>query len=271
MSPHQDVIWQSIRQEVARVVEAEPALAGMLHNAVLSHKTLADALGYLLARKLADAVLDSNALQERFSEALSADASIIAATRADLEAVVTRDPACESYHVPLIYYKGFHVLQAHRVAHWLWNQGRRSLARYLQSRMSELWAVDIHPAARIGKAVLFDHATSIVVGETAVIEDEVSLLHEVTLGGTGKQSGDRHPKVRRGVLIGAGAKILGNVEIGEGAKIGAGSVVLTDVPPHSTAVGVPAKIVGHPTSPEPSLDMDHGLSPEEYAQRSPGG
>ena len=176
--------------------------------------------------------------------------------RADLSAVFDRDPACNSYLEPFLYFKGFQALQAYRVAHWLWSNGRRALALYVQSRTSEVYGVDIHPAARIGRGILIDHATSVVVGETAVIEDEVSLLHGVTLGGTGKETGDRHPKVRRGALIGANATILGNIEIGQCSRVGAGSVVLRDVPPNTTVAGVPAKVVGEAGCERPALAMD---------------
>ena len=181
------------------------------------------------------------------------------ALRRDLSAVQERDPAARSMIVPFLYFKGFHALQAHRAAHWFWLQGRTALALYLQSQVSEVFNVDIHPAARIGKGILMDHGTGVVIGETAVIGDDVSLLHEVTLGGTGKESGDRHPKVGRGVMIGAGAKILGNITIGEGSKIAAGSVVLSDVPAHSTVAGIPAKVVGRPKTTTPSLLMDQAV------------
>jgi serine O-acetyltransferase len=196
-------------------------------------------------------------LRDVMQQAMQHDPGIAQAICADIQAVQERDPAVKCCLVPLLFLKGVHALSAWRVAAWLWKQGRELVAVYLQNRISEVFAVDIHPAARIGRGILMDHATSIVIGETAVIEDDVSLLHEVTLGGTGKATGDRHPKVRRGVLIGAGAKILGNVEIGEGAKVGAGSVVLRDVPPHCTVAGVPAVIVGKPVSSAPALDMDH--------------
>ena len=182
-----------------------------------------------------------------------------ASVRADIQAVVARDPACRGFSVPLLYFKGFHSIQAYRVAHHYWVRDRKALALYLQSRISEVFAVDIHPGARIGKGILFDHATSIVIGETTVIDDDFSMLHEVTLGGTGKAGGDRHPKIGRGVLIGAGAKVLGNVTIGEGAKVGAGSVVLDDVPPHCTVAGVPAKPVGYPAHALPALEMDQAI------------
>ena len=184
---------------------------------------------------------------------------IIAAALCDLQAVIQRDPASRGYSTPLLYFKGFHSIQAYRVAHFYWTTGRNSLALFLQSRISEVFAVDIHPGARLGKGLLFDHATSVVIGETAVIEDDFSMLHEVTLGGTGKIGGDRHPKIRRGVMIGAGAKVLGNIVVGEGAKIGAGSVVLKDVPPHTTVAGVPAKPVSMPEATFPALEMDQTL------------
>ena len=168
---------------------------------------------------------------------------IVAATAADLLAIRDRDPSCEDLLTPFLFFKGFQALQAHRVSHWLWMGGRIHLARHMQSRISEVFAADFHPAATVGRGIMIDHGTSLVIGETAVVEDDVSMLQEVTLGGTGKAGGDRHPKVGRGVLIGAGAKILGNIRIGEGAKVGAGSIVLDDVAPFTTVVGVPAKPV----------------------------
>ncbi len=259
----EDAVWTTICEEVEAEIRNEPTLAEFLQANILRHESLEAALACLLARKLGNAVVSADALAERFAEAMSKDSGIAEAARADIEAVCSRDPAVNARHIPLLYLKGFHSLQAYRIGHWLWEHGHQGLARYLQSRVSEVFGVDIHPGARIGRGILIDHATSVVIGETAVVEDEVSMLHEVTLGGTGKQAGDRHPKVRRGVLIGAGTKILGNIEIGEGAKIGAGSLVLTDVPPHTTAVGVPAQIVGHPPSKEPALEMNQRLGLSE--------
>ncbi len=254
-----DTIWHCIRVEAAEDASREPVLASFLHAVVLNHRRLEDALSFILASKLGSANVSALTLHDLIDEAFAAEPALGVAMRADLEAVVTRDPACRGYSVPLLYFKGFHAIQAYRVAHHCWTTERRALALYLQSRSSEVFAVDIHPGARIGKGILFDHATSIVIGETTVIEDDFSMLHEVTLGGTGKAGGDRHPKIGRGVLIGAGAKVLGNVHIGEGAKIGAGSVVLTDVPPHTTVAGVPAKPVGYPAHALPALEMDPGL------------
>jgi serine O-acetyltransferase len=254
-----DAIWEEIRAEVRQEVGREPILASFLHATILNHATLEDALSFHLAGKLASPVVSAMAIREVFAEALAKDPSIGRAVRADLRAVRERDPACSGLSVPLLYFKGFHAIQSHRVAHWLWGKGRRSLALFLQNRMSEVFDVDIHPAARFGRGIFLDHGTGLVVGETAVVGDDVSMLQQVTLGGTGKQGGDRHPKVRAGVLISAGAKILGNIEIGEGAKVGAGSVVLADVPPHTTAVGVPARIVGRPRAELPALDMDQAL------------
>jgi serine O-acetyltransferase len=254
-----DPLWQTIREEVATDVEREPVLASFLHATVLNHKSLEDALAFLLAGKLECSVLPAMLVRELIADAVEADGTIGQSIRADIRATRDRDPAAKRFSEPFLYFKGFHALQAHRVAHWLWHQGREALALFLQSRTSEVFAVDIHPAARVGNGILIDHATGVVVGETAVIEDNVSILHEVTLGGTGKAQGDRHPKVRHGVLIGAGAKILGNVEVGRGAKVGAGSVVLEDVPPHCTVAGVPAEIIGRPNVDEPALEMDHRL------------
>ncbi len=254
-----DPLWRSIREEVQEEAAREPLLASFLYASVINHKSLEDALAFLLAGKIESSVLPSMLIRELIIDAMASDPGIGKAVRADLQAVRDRDPAAHHFSRPFLFFKGFHALQTHRVAHWLWRNRREALALYLQSRSSEVFGVDIHPAAHIGNGIMIDHATGVVVGETAVIEDNVSLLHGVTLGGTGKESGDRHPKVRKGVLIGAGAEILGNVEIGAGAKIGAGSVVLADVPPHVTVAGVPAVIVGAVDSDMPSLSMNHRL------------
>lgn len=259
-NPDSDRIWETIRTEAECEVEREPMLASFLHAIVLKHHRLEDALSFLLADKLASTTLPSMLVREVIEEALDDAADIRDAVRADIEAVCDRDPASCSFYAPLLYSKGLHALESFRIAHWLWRRDRQPLALYMQNRISEVFGVDIHPAARLGRGILIDHGTSVVIGETAVVEDNVSMLHEVTLGGTGKETGDRHPKVRQGVLIGTGAKILGNVEIGAGAKIGAGSVVLDDVPPHCTAAGVPAKIVGKVDVDEPALVMNHRLT-----------
>ncbi len=252
-------VWQSIRETARLQVRSEPMLASYLHATVLNHDSLCDAVSFHLAGKLKSQTLSGMQVREMMETAMKSDPGIRKAIEADILAARDRDPAVNCCLVPLLYLKGIHALSAYRTAHWLWNDGRTLLAVHLQNRISEVFGVDIHPAARIGKGILMDHATSVVIGETAVVGDNVSMLHEVTLGGTGKTGGDRHPKVRTGVLIGAGAKILGNVEVGEGAKIGAGSVVLTDVPPHSTFAGVPAQAVGRPETDQPSLYMNHGI------------
>jgi serine O-acetyltransferase len=251
----EDGFWDQIQSEARQEADREPILASFMFAVVLGHKKLEDGLGVLLANKLHTPELPAILLRDLIDEAF-VDISIRASIRADLLAARTRDPAARGYAQPFLYYKGFHALQAYRVANWLWNRERFGLAAHLQNRISEAFGVDVHPAARIGSGVLIDHGTSVVIGETAVVEDNVSLLHEVTLGGTGKESGDRHPKVRRGVLIGAGAKILGNIEVGAGAKVAACSVVLRDVPPHTTVAGIPARVVGRCTVAEPALEMD---------------
>src|SRR3954464_2781395 len=251
-----DEFWDQIQLECRHEAEREPMLASYLFTMVLRHEKLEDGLGVLLASKLQSPELSAVLLRDVIDEALAADAHIRASIRADLLAARTRDPAARGYAQPFLYYKGFHALQAYRVAHWLWKQGRHGLAAHLQNRISEAFAVDIHPAARIGAGILIDHGTSVVIGETAVVEDNVSMLHEVTLGGTGKESGFRYEKVRRGVVIGAGAKILGNIEIGTGAKVAACSVVLRNVPPHTTVAGIPARVVAKCTVAEPALEMD---------------
>jgi serine O-acetyltransferase len=258
-TPAEDILWHRIHAEATRDAQSEPLLASFLYSVILNHERFEDALSFILASKLGSTTLTAVSLRDLIQVAYAGDPSICVAARADIEAVVARDPACLGYSVPLLYFKGYHSIQAYRVAHYYWISNRKPLALYLQSRISEVFAVDIHPGARLGKGLLFDHATSIVIGETCVIDDDFSMLHEVTLGGTGKAGGDRHPKIRRGVMIGAGAKVLGNVVIGEGAKIGAGSVVLSDVPPHCTVVGVPAKPVGIPSSSLPALDMNQEI------------
>jgi len=254
-----DSVWSGLIEEVARMAGCETMLASYLHAAVLNHRSLENALSYLLAGKLESPYLSAMSLREVIDAAFAAAADIREAIRRDLVAVAERDPAARGVAEPFLHYKGFHALEAYRVSHWLWAQGRQPLALYCQNRIAEVFSVDIHPAARVGKGVFIDHGTGVVIGETAVVGDDVSMLHEVTLGGTGKASGDRHPKVGNGVLIGAGAKILGNVSIGCGAKVGAGSVVLNDVPPHTTVAGVPAKVVGRPATDEPALAMDQKI------------
>jgi serine O-acetyltransferase len=251
-----DEIWNRIRTEADADVHAEPALASFLHTNVLSHDSIEASLSFILAAKLGSETITSLTLRELIRQAFDSDPNITAATREDLRAVLSRDPATRGYSQPLLYFKGFHALQSYRAAHYYWTHDRQSLALYLQSRISEVFAVDIHPGARIGKGIMFDHATSVVIGETAVIEDDFSMLHEVTLGGTGKVGGDRHPKIGRGVMIGAGAKVLGNITVGEGAKIGAGSVVLEDVAAFTTVAGVPARPVSYPIHGLPAMDLD---------------
>lgn len=251
-----DPIWHGLRSDAEQTAREEPALASFLHATVLAHDTLEHALAYHLSQKLGSESITGLSLRQTIDQAIQGDPEIGQQVRADLSAVFERDPACNSYLEPFLYFKGFQALQAHRVAHWLWSNGRQAMALYLQSRTSEVYGVDIHPAARIGRGIMIDHATGVVVGSTAVIEDEVSLLQGVTLGGTGKETGDRHPKVRRGALIGANATILGNIVIGQCSRVGAGSVVLRDVPPNSTVAGVPAKVVGEAGCERPALAMD---------------
>jgi serine O-acetyltransferase len=255
-----DLIWQQIVEETTITSQSEPVLASFLHATILNHNSLESALSFHLAHKLDSPTASALLVREVIEQALEADPSIGKAVRCDLRAVVDRDSACCSYSIPFLYFKGFHALQTHRVAHWLWQQNRRALALFFQNSISSEFSVDIHPAAKIGHGILIDHATGVVIGETAEVGNNVSIMQSVTLGGTGKEEGDRHPKVGDGVLISAGAKILGNIKIGCGAKVGAGSVVLQEVPPHTTVAGVPAKVVGHPKCKQPALDMNHGIN-----------
>lgn len=256
---YDDPIWATIRAEARLEADREPLLSSFLYASILAHSCLERSLGFVLANRLKDATLLATQLLDIFDEVLMQD-PIRVAVRADVQAVKDRDPSCKSYSSALLYLKGFHALQSYRVAHALWNRGQHVLALALQSRISEVLAVDIHPAARIGKGVLLDHGTGVVIGETAVVGNRVSMLHGVTLGGTGKACGDRHPKVQEGVLIGASATILGNITIGRGAMVAAGSLVLKDVPPHSMVAGAPAKVVGMLEEPIPALTMKHDVT-----------
>jgi serine O-acetyltransferase len=251
-----DPVWSALREQAEEWTIREPALASFVHATILAHDRLEDALSYHLARKLGCEELSPMMMREILDEALESDAMIGEAVRADLSAVFERDPACNSHVEAFLFYKGFHALESYRIAHWLWRTGRKPMALFLQSRISQLFAVDIHPAAALGRGIMIDHATGVVIGETAVVEDDVSMLHGVTLGGTGKETGDRHPKIRRGVLLSMGAKVLGNIEIGEYSRVGAGSVVLKPVPAGCTAVGVPAKLTNCAGSKNPSQDMN---------------
>lgn len=254
-----DPIWQQLRTEAEAVVANEPALAGLIYTYILNHARLEDAVAHRISDRLDGNALDGGVIYDAFSDMLSAWRDYPVALRADLVAVYDRDPACTRFIEPVLYFKGFHAIETHRLANWLYKSGRQDLALYLQSRASEVFQVDINPAVPMGKGIFIDHATGVVVGATAVIEDDVSILQNVTLGGTGKETGDRHPKIRRGVLIGAGAEILGNIEIGHCSRVAAGSVVLKPVPPNATVAGVPAKVVGQAGCAEPSRSMDQML------------
>ena len=257
-------VWAALRNEAAHVAATEASLASLVNAVVLKHDRLASALSYQLARKLGDQELRAMSAREFADEAYAADPSIVQMAEADLRAVFERDPACKGYVQPFLFFKGFLALQTYRVAHWLWSEGRDTLAFYLQSRMSEIFQVDIHPAAKIGSGVFVDHGTGIVIGETAVVGDDVSMLHGVTLGGTGAERGDRHPKIGKGVLLGAGAKVLGNITIGDYAKVASGSVVLKPVPSGCTAAGVPARLTNCPTCEAPARTMDHTLAEDIF-------
>ncbi len=258
-----DPIWSQVRREAEAISAAEPALGGFIYATVLDHDRLEDAVCHRLARRLQHSTLDTGLLHKLFNEVIAAEPALGDSFRADLMAVAKRDPACSRVIEPLLYYKGFHALETYRIAHSLWKVGRKDFALYLQSLTSRFLQVDIHPAAIIGKGIMLDHATGIVIGETAMIGDNCSLLHGVTLGGTGNEKGDRHPKIGRGVMIGAGAEILGNIKVGDCARIAAGSVVLNDVASRRTVAGVPAREIGFAGCEEPALAMDQMVAGDD--------
>jgi serine O-acetyltransferase len=252
-----DPVWTQIRREAEEVARREPELATFIYSTVLHHDSLEAAVVHRVAERLDSPEVSAELIRQAYADALDSEPSIGTIFRADIMATVDRDPAANRLLEPVLYFKGFQAIQTHRLAHWLWGKGRKDFAYYLQSQSSSVFQTDINPAVPIGQGIFLDHATGLVVGETAVIEDDVSILQEVTLGGTGKEAGDRHPKIRRGVLIGAGAKILGNIEVGHCARIAAGSVVLKPVPNNTTVAGVPAKVIGEAGCLEPSRTMDH--------------
>jgi serine O-acetyltransferase len=255
-----DPIWASVRNEATEAVARDPLLAAFMYSTILNHDTLEGAVIHRLAERLDHPDLGAALIRQTYHAMVKQSPEWSVAVRVDIQAYYDRDPACDRFLMPVLYFKGFHAIQTHRLANWLWHQGRKDFAFYLQSRSSAIFQTDIHPASSIGKGIFIDHATGVVIGETAVVEDNVSMLHGVTLGGTGKASGDRHPKIRHGVLIGAGASILGNIEVGHCAKIAAGSVVLKPVPHNTTVAGVPARVVGEAGCAEPSRAMDQLLS-----------
>lgn len=261
-----DPIWNAVREEAFSAVDRDPLLAAFLYATIINHETLEGSVIHRIAERLDHKDVNAHIIAQTFHGMWKENPTWSQVVRSDMQAYFDRDPACDRYLMPVLYFKGFHAVQTHRLAHWLWETGRKDFALYLQSRSSSVFQTDFHPASRVGQGIFIDHATGIVVGETAVIEDDVSLLHGVTLGGTGKAGGDRHPKIRYGVLIGAGAKILGNIEIGHCAKIAAGSVVLASVPHNKTVAGVPARIVGEAGCDHPARAMDQALPSQRMDQ-----
>ena len=251
-----DPVWDRITEEASEAVQNEPLMGGLVHACILHHRSLEKALSYRIAAKLSSNEMSMVILREIADDAYSQAPELVDAARADLVAVFERDPACHRLLQPILYFKGYQAMQAYRIGHWLWQHGKPDLAYFFQMRVSEIFGIDIHPAAQIGRGIMIDHAQSIVIGETAVVGNNVSMLHSVTLGGTGKEEEDRHPKIEDGVLIGAGAKVLGNIRIGHCSRVAAGSVVLSDVPPCKTVAGIPAKIVGEAGCDQPSVSMD---------------
>lgn len=252
-----DAVWAALRAEAQQWASAEPALAGLVFSAILSKSSFDDALSFYLAKKIGGRFLNHMQGRDIIVESFAGDPSIVAAARADLEAVFERNPACRSHLEAFLFYKGYHAIEAYRTAHWFWRHGRKSMALLLQSRISRRFCVDIHPGAKLGKGIMIDHASGVVIGETAIIEDDVSLLHGVTLGSVGSRVGERHPYVRQGVLLSVGATLIGDIEIGAEARVGAGSLVLSDVPSDCSAVGVPARLVNCGFGGRPAHDMNH--------------
>jgi serine O-acetyltransferase len=258
-----DPVWDRIQREAEKAVRDEPLIGGFVHACILHHKSIEKALSYRVAAKLASNEMSMVVVREMVEDAYAEDPRLVEAARADLVAIYERDPACHRFLQPILYFKGYQAVQAYRVAHHLWMHGRTDLAYFVQMRVSEIFGVDIHPGAKIGKGIMIDHAHSIVIGETAVVGDNVSMLHSVTLGGTGKEEEDRHPKIGDGVLIGAGAKVLGNIKVGHCSRIAAGSVVLEDVLPCKTVAGIPARIVGEAGCEQPAISMNHMFGPQD--------
>ena len=258
-----DPVWDQITLEAQQAVQEEPLIGGFVHACILHHRSLQKALSYRIAAKLASNEMSMVVVREMVEEAFDQEPALVESARADLMAIFERDPACHRLAQPILYFKGYQAVQAYRVGHHLWKKGRADLAYFVQMRVSEIFGVDIHPGATIGKGIMIDHAHSIVIGETAVVGDNVSMLHSVTLGGTGKEEEDRHPKIGDGVLIGAGAKVLGNIKVGHCSRIAAGSVVLEEVPPCKTVAGIPARIVGEAGCDQPSISMNHMFGPKD--------
>ncbi len=264
MNQQSDQLWLDIRAEAEMFSTQEPALASFFHSSILCHESLESALTYTLSEILGNATVSSLSIRRVIAEVLTQDSAdgltansdITRKMRMDVRAYRERDPACQYFSMPLLYFKGFHALQVHRIAHYLWSHERQTMALHLQSLCAAIFGVDIHPGASIGGGIMIDHATALVIGETTVIEDNVSMLHSVTLGGSGNYSGKRHPTIRCGVLLSAGTKVLGAIEIGEYATIGAGSLVLESVTARTTVVGVPARVVGVPKEASPALEID---------------
>ena len=255
-----DPVWEKIQIEAEQAIKDEPILGAFLHKNLLQHSNLEDALAHRISLKLASTEISEQCFRDLCNRAYCEDASLITFARTDIMATFERDPACHRFLQPLLYFKGFQAIQAYRIGHFMWQHAKRDIAYFIQSRVSEVFGIDIHPGAKIGQGLMIDHAHSIVIGQTAVVGDNVSLLHSVTLGGTGKEEEDRHPKIEDGVLIGAGAKVLGNIRVGHCSRIAAGSVVLRDVPPKTTVAGVPAKVVGEAGCTTPSVTMDQLLA-----------
>lgn len=258
-----DPVWEAIRKEAEAVVAKEPMMSSFFYNTILNQASLEDAVIFRIAERLHNRDFSADMVRQSFKQMHENWSEWSEILRIDIAAVYDRDPACSRFIEPILYFKGFHAIQTHRLAHWNLKNGNKDIALYLQSRSSQVFQTDINPAAKFGRGIFLDHATGLVVGETATIGDNVSIMQSVTLGGTGKEGGDRHPKIGNGVLIGSGAKVLGNITVGDCSRVAAGSLVIKPVPEKVTVAGIPARVVGVAGCSEPSRTMNQILAEDK--------
>ena len=258
-----DPVWESLRTEATSIIESDPTMVGFMYANILNKRSLHEAIIHRICERLHQSDFSGNTIRSAFMLMEKESSDWADTVRVDIAAYYERDPACSRFIEPVLYFKGFHAVQTYRLAHFLFHKGRRDFAYYLQSRASEVFQCDINPQAKLGRGIFIDHATGVVIGETATVGNDVSILHGVTLGGTGKEAGDRHPDVDNGVLLGAGATILGNIRVGECSRVAAGSLVLKAVPEKTTVAGVPARVVGVAGCSEPSRTMNQIIAQDK--------